>query len=123
ATAQFPSNWELSAARAASVVHVLLKAGLEPGRLAIGGMGQFHPVADNTTVEGRNANRRVVLVVLAGAGEDGTPIEKVLDASAAASPAADATQLAEASTEPWPGVPVALPAALTTDSPTARLAP
>jgi chemotaxis protein MotB len=64
-TAAFPSNWELSAARAASVVHVLADEGLDPGRLAVVGYGEHQPVADNATVEGRNANRRVLLVILA----------------------------------------------------------
>ncbi|RZZ83089.1 MULTISPECIES: flagellar motor protein MotD [Pseudoxanthomonas] len=65
ATAQFASNWELSAARAASVVHVLTQTGVSPARLAVVGYGQFQPVADNATAQGRNANRRVVLVILA----------------------------------------------------------
>ncbi len=61
----FPSNWELSAARAASVVHVLADAGLPPQRLAAVGYGEFQPVADNNTPEGRARNRRVVIVVVA----------------------------------------------------------
>ena len=65
ATAQFPSNWELSTARAASIVHVMSQAGISPGRLAVVGYGQYQPVADNATPEGRNANRRVLLVILA----------------------------------------------------------
>jgi len=65
ATAQFPSNWELSTARAASIVHVMSQAGISPGRLAVVGYGQYQPIADNATPEGRNANRRVLLVILA----------------------------------------------------------
>jgi chemotaxis protein MotB len=57
-TASFPSNWELSAARAASVVHEFTKAGIDPLRLEIVGFGEFHPRQSNDTVEGRNANRR-----------------------------------------------------------------
>jgi chemotaxis protein MotB len=64
-TVAFPSNWELSAARAASVVHLFSRAGIRPERLAAIGYGEHHPVADNGTAEGRNANRRVTLVVLA----------------------------------------------------------
>ncbi len=60
---QFPSNWELSAARAASVVHLLTRAGMAPQRLAAVGYGEHHPVASNKTPEGRQKNRRVVLVV------------------------------------------------------------
>lgn len=64
-TAMFRSNWELSAARAASVLHELVDSGIAPARLSITGFGEFQPVADNTTAEGRNANRRVMLVILA----------------------------------------------------------
>ena len=57
------SNWELSAARAVSVVHLLIQDGVPPGRLSAVGYGEFHPVVPNTTPDGRNANRRVVLTV------------------------------------------------------------
>lgn len=63
-TPRFPSNWELSAARAASVVHLLDRYGLAPSRMSAIGYGQFKPIADNATEEGRQKNRRVVLVVL-----------------------------------------------------------
>src|ERR1700675_239473 len=63
-TAAFPSNWELSAARAASVVHQFTKQGIDPLRLEIVGFGEFHPRQPNVTNEGRNANRRVVVLVL-----------------------------------------------------------
>lgn len=62
----FLSNWELSAARAASVVHLFSDYGIDPARLAAIGYGQFRPVADNLTPEGQSRNRRVVLVVLPG---------------------------------------------------------
>ncbi len=62
--ASFPSNWELSAARAASVVHEFTKVGVDPLRLEIVGFGEFHPRQTNDTVEGRNANRRVAILVL-----------------------------------------------------------
>ncbi len=64
-TVAFPSNWELSAARAASVVHLFMSAGMQPERMAAIGLGEYRPIADNTSEEGRNKNRRVVLVVLA----------------------------------------------------------
>jgi chemotaxis protein MotB len=63
-TAAFPSNWELSAARAASVVHEFTKAGIDPLRLEIVGFGEFHPRQPNDSNEGRNANRRVAVLVL-----------------------------------------------------------
>ena len=63
-TALFPSNWELSAARAASVVHQFTRQGVDPLRLEIVGFGQYHPRQPNDTSDGRNANRRVVILVL-----------------------------------------------------------
>lgn len=75
-TYQFPSNWELSAARAASVVHLFSRSGMPQERLAMIGYGEFRPIADNATIEGRNSNRRVLLVILASdqqAGEKSLP--------------------------------------------------
>lgn len=63
-TPRFPSNWELSAARAASVVHLLDRYGLQPDRLSAIGYGEYKPVADNSTEAGRQKNRRVTLVIL-----------------------------------------------------------
>ncbi|MGE4405976.1 flagellar motor protein MotD [Pseudomonas sp.] len=62
-TDKFPTNWELSAARAGSVVRMLAAQGVNPSRLAAVGYGEYQPVADNATAEGRARNRRVVLVV------------------------------------------------------------
>jgi len=61
----FYSNWELSAARAGSVVHVLSGHGVAPNRLAVVGFGEQRPSHTNDTAQGRNANRRVVVVILA----------------------------------------------------------
>lgn len=65
ATAAFPSNWELSAARAASVVHLFMESGVEPTRMTVAGMGEYRPAAENRDSDGRNRNRRVVVVVMA----------------------------------------------------------
>lgn len=62
-TNAFPSNWELSAARAAAVVRMLTMEGVEAERLAAIGYGQYQPVARNDTEEGRRRNRRVVLLI------------------------------------------------------------
>ncbi len=62
-TAAFPTNWELSSARAASVVRMLTNHGVDPARLAAVGYGEHQPVADNATAEGRARNRRVVLAI------------------------------------------------------------
>lgn len=70
----YPSNWELSAARAATVVRLFSSYGVDPTRLVSVGYGEFRPVSDNTTVAGRARNRRVTIVVLAspleGMGRD-----------------------------------------------------
>lgn len=64
-TARFPSNWELSASRAASVVHMLRGGGVQPERMTVAGYGEFRPIESNATADGRNRNRRVTVVVLA----------------------------------------------------------
>lgn len=78
ATQAFPSNWELSAARAASVVHLFMQHGVDPARMTVVGLGEHHPVADNATVEGRNRNRRVVIVVL---GDSADTLPATMDTS------------------------------------------
>jgi chemotaxis protein MotB len=75
ASAAFPSNWELSAARAASVVHFLARAGIEPWRMAAVGLGEHRPIAENADARGRATNRRVTIVVLT----DQRQTEPVLD--------------------------------------------
>jgi chemotaxis protein MotB len=65
--AKFRSNWDLSSARATSVVHEFVKDGINPPRLSAIGYGEFHPIGDNKTEEGRFKNRRVVLVLMAQA--------------------------------------------------------
>ncbi|MCG8325311.1 MAG: flagellar motor protein MotD [Thiotrichales bacterium] len=62
-TTAYPSNWELSAARAASVVHLFMKSGIRPERMAAVGYGEHRPIASNETEEGRRRNRRVVIVI------------------------------------------------------------
>ncbi len=66
-TVEFPSNWDLSSARATSVVREFVKNGISEKRLSAVGYGEFHPVADNNTEEGRFKNRRVVLVLMSQA--------------------------------------------------------
>ncbi len=64
-TVVYPSNWELSAARASSVVRLFMDNGISPQRMVAQGYGEYRPVASNDTPEGRAQNRRVVIVVLA----------------------------------------------------------
>lgn len=66
-TVEFPSNWDLSSARASSVVQEFVKVGINPIRLSAIGYGEFHPVGDNKREEGRFKNRRVVLVLMSQA--------------------------------------------------------
>ena len=61
----FPSNWELSTARATNVVRFLQDSvGIDPTRLQAVGLSQFHPVATNETVQGRSQNRRIEIALL-----------------------------------------------------------
>jgi chemotaxis protein MotB len=60
-TPQFPSNWELSAARAASVVRLFIDTDVDPRRLKATGYADQRPVADNATPDGRQRNRRVAI--------------------------------------------------------------
>ena len=60
-TIQFPSNWELSSARANSVLKLLLEIGFPPRRLAAAGYGEFYPISDGETIEDYQQNRRIEL--------------------------------------------------------------
>jgi chemotaxis protein MotB len=62
----FPSNWELSAVRASSVVRLFIDAGVAPERLTAVGHGSNVAVASNDTSEGRARNRRVAVTILSG---------------------------------------------------------
>ncbi|MCF6247228.1 MAG: flagellar motor protein MotB [Desulfobacula sp.] len=58
----YPSNWELSSARASTVVRLLVKNGVPPRYISAEGYAQYHPVATNDTAKGRALNRRVEIV-------------------------------------------------------------
>ncbi|MBD3380268.1 MAG: OmpA family protein [Candidatus Omnitrophica bacterium] len=58
------SNWELSTARATTVLHYMESKGIAPGRLSATGYGEYQPVASNATAAGRAKNRRVEIVIL-----------------------------------------------------------
>jgi chemotaxis protein MotB len=64
ATAAFPSNWELSSARALSVVRVLIQGGVPAERLSGAGYGEYQPVASNDDPQSRRRNRRIEIVML-----------------------------------------------------------
>jgi chemotaxis protein MotB len=65
-TLQYPSNWELSAARSANVVRLMAQLGIDPRRLGAIGFAEYRPVVDNDTLENRRKNRRVIIRMLAG---------------------------------------------------------
>jgi chemotaxis protein MotB len=81
----FPSNWELSTARALAVVHALKDAGVDPTRLSGAGFAEFQPIATNDTPEGRSLNRRIEIVLV--------PLEGAIAAPKAPLPAAPAKAL------------------------------
>ncbi len=59
----FATNWELSSARALSVVRFLQETGIDPTKLAAAGYGEFQPISANDTPEGRSLNRRIEMVI------------------------------------------------------------
>ncbi len=61
-SSQFPSNWELSSARASTVVRLLIANGVSPKYISAEGYAHYHPVATNDTPQGRARNRRVEIV-------------------------------------------------------------
>jgi chemotaxis protein MotB len=76
---RFASNWELSTARALAAVHFLTeKAGVDPRRVGVIGYGEYRPLADNATAEGRARNRRIAITILPDelAGADTVPAVK-----------------------------------------------
>ena len=76
ARSRFPSNWELSTGRATAAVRFLTeRAGVDPRRLGALGYGEFRPLADNSTPDGRAHNRRIAITILSEelAGADTVP--------------------------------------------------
>lgn len=63
-TARFPSNWELSTARAVEVVKLLIEGGMDPKALSAGGYGEFAPVTGNEAPDGRAKNRRIEIALV-----------------------------------------------------------
>ena len=111
-TAQYPSNWELSTARAASIVRMLAMDGVNPGRLAAVGYGEFQPIAANDTAEGRARNRRVVLVI-----SRNLEVRRSISGTGSANAKPDAA-LQRAGTQSAPVTPVAVPAGDSANIPT-----
>jgi chemotaxis protein MotB len=63
-TRVFPSNWELSVARATTVVRYLQETGIPPERMIASGRAEYQPVAENDTPEGRKKNRRIEITLI-----------------------------------------------------------
>jgi len=107
-TLAFPSNWELSAGRAASVVHVLALRGIDPTRLAVIGLGEFSPAQSNATSLGRNANRRVVIVIMSADSavpKDGAPKADTPESSTAQTSSAEGQTAVAAVSAPASATP------------------
>lgn len=82
---RFASNWELSTARALAAVHFLTEsAGVDPRRVGAVGYGEYRPIADNSTAEGRARNRRIAIIILPDeiAAADIAPATKPTDVAA-----------------------------------------
>ena len=95
---RFPSNWELSTARATAAVRFLTEiAGVDPRRLGAVGYGEFRPVADNATPEGRARNRRIAITILSEelAGADTAPAAAPKSPALPGSPAAATNAVAD----------------------------
>lgn len=99
-TAVFPSNWELSAARAASVVRRFAEHGVQPPRLGIVGWGEQRPAESNLTEHGRNRNRRVLIVVLSTDTAPGRMVSEMPVASSAHDTRIDNPSPAPATADP-----------------------
>ena len=125
---RFASNWELSTARALAAVHFLTeKAGVDPRRVGAVGYGEFRPIADNATAEGRAKNRRIAITILSDelAGVDTVPAEKPAAPAPVVAPAetpavapTDAPPPLPAVVTPQPMPPVPEPPALEPPPPT-----
>jgi len=110
---RFPSNWELSTARATAAVRFLTEnAGVDPRRLGAVGYGEYRPVADNSTPEGRARNRRIAITILSEemAGADTAPAT-TSKAPAVPGASATATNTATAAPAPSPSVEADAPVA------------
>jgi chemotaxis protein MotB len=70
----FPSNWELSTSRATNVVQYLTKQDdFDPTKISAAGYGEYRPISDNSSEDGRSKNRRVDIVLLSEQGERNEP--------------------------------------------------
>ena len=80
-TEKYPSNWELSTARACQVVRYFIEQGIPPERISAEGFAQYRPIATNKTRKGRAQNRRVEIVYVREAMEEELQKTKMKDRS------------------------------------------
>ena len=85
-TARYPSNWELSTARAISGMRYLVDNGVEAGRVGVAGYADQRPLEPNDNVENRALNRRVEFVFIRETSDDDEQVEQAADADASAPP-------------------------------------
>jgi chemotaxis protein MotB len=105
ARSRFPSNWELSTARATAAVRFLTeKAGVDPRRLGAVGYGEFRPIADNASAEGRARNRRIAITILSEemAGADTALTAAPKSPASNGPPAATTNAVADPPSDPQP---------------------
>ena len=107
-TAQFPSNWELSAARAARIVRLFEQRGIGSNRMVVAGMGENRPLDENDTEAGRNRNRRVALVILGAPPEATDPLPGGISSNLEDAPAVESAAESE-SPVPAIAAPAAVP--------------
>jgi chemotaxis protein MotB len=103
---RFPTNWELSTARATNVVRYLVeKDGLDPSHLIAAGFGEYHPLTSNDTPEGRAQNRRIDIVLVPHEVSGSAAQAHVTQAATQATPAAvdTSTPIAPSPTPPVSG--------------------
>lgn len=102
-TKEFPSNWELSTARAVAVVHLLVDKGVKPEALSAAGYAEFDPAQSNGSDRGRSKNRRIEIVLVPNIEELVKMPE--LKPATAAPPATTATSAAPPPPAKPPGAP------------------
>ncbi|HXX70303.1 MAG TPA: OmpA family protein [Polyangiaceae bacterium] len=73
---KYPTNWELSAARAIAVVKLLVQSGVDPGILSAAGYGPYDPIASNAAAEGRSKNRRIEITLMPNVAQLVAAVEK-----------------------------------------------
>lgn len=117
---RFPSNWELSSARASSVVRLFIEAGVNPGRLTAAGYSDQRPIAENINEEGRARNRRVTILIESMFAEPEEPPVPSTPARIREGESIRSIMPApSAEGQPEPAVPAPLPEAPTTPPPAA----